>query len=250
MREPVEVATEKGGEVGVHDSGRRSLVLPELRQDLVRCGDVDVGKLGPESLRDRPFVIGVEVREEKADRDGLGARVTDRPHDPVHLAVVERIDLALRADPLPGAEAQIARDQRDRLGGTEPVKVGPVLARDLEHVREALGRHERGSGSTLGQQRVGADRHPVGEDLHVRGIGADPFEHRLHCGKHPARHVVRRRWRLGGVQLGAVEDDGVGERSTDVDPEKHAPSLSNATRQAARRAPPIPGPLRVGTSPA
>ena len=73
LAEPAQVAAEQGGEVGVDRGGRAALVLAEAGQDLVRGGDVDAGQLAPQVLGDAPLVGGVEVGEEQADRDRLGA---------------------------------------------------------------------------------------------------------------------------------------------------------------------------------
>ena len=74
LAEPPEVAAEQRREVGVDDRGRAALVLAELRQHLVRGRDVDAGQLGAQALGDRALVGGLEVGEQQADRDRLGAR--------------------------------------------------------------------------------------------------------------------------------------------------------------------------------
>ena len=106
-----EVAAEERGEVGVDHRGRAALVLAELGQDLVRDRHVDARQLGAEVLGDRALVGGLEVGEQQADRDRLGARLADRLGEPRGLPVAKRLDRAGRADPLGCTELCLGGDE-------------------------------------------------------------------------------------------------------------------------------------------
>ena len=66
--EPAQIAPEEGGEVGVDDRGRATLVLAKLGKHLVRHGDVDARELVAQALGDRTLVGRLQVGEQKADR--------------------------------------------------------------------------------------------------------------------------------------------------------------------------------------
>ena len=182
---------------------------------------MDAGQLAAQALGQRPLVPGVEVGEEQADRDRLAAARAHLLGQPLGLAVGQRLDLALGPDPPGRLEAQLGLDQRRRLGGAEPVELGPLLAADLEQVGEALGRDQRGAGAAFLEQGVGADRHPVGEGLDRGRLGAGPPQHLFDRADHAQRLVLGRRRQLRRVQLLAVEEHGVGEGAADVDAEQH-----------------------------
>ena len=111
-------------------------------------------------------MLGVEVGEEQADRDRLGAALA-RPRRRAAPARPRRAARPRPSGPTRSAASKRSSglDQRRRLRRAEAVEVGPVLAGDLEQVGEALGRDQRRAGAAFLEQRVGADRHPVGEDL-------------------------------------------------------------------------------------
>ncbi len=122
LAEPAQVAAEQGGEVGVDRRGRAALVLAEAGQDLVRGGDVQAGQLAAQVLGDALLVAGVEVGEEQADRDRLGAAVAQRarpggPAPPRRAARPRRRGRCARpprsaARPRPGAPASARRGGR------------------------------------------------------------------------------------------------------------------------------------------
>ena len=190
--EPAQVAAEQRREVGVDRGGRAALVLPEAGQDLVRGGDVDAGKLAPQMLGEPALMRGVEVGEEQADGDRLGAALADRLRQPRRLAVVERLDHALRADPLRRLEAQLA---------ARPA--APAWARRAGRAgggpggRSRAGRRSRAvaisavRAPAFLEQGVGADRHPVGEDLDAPAAAPAARSTVLDRGDHPQRLVLR-----------------------------------------------------------
>ena len=109
LAQPPEVAAEQRREVGVDRRRRAALVLAEARQHLVRGGDVDAGQFAAQALGDRPLVRRVEIGEEQADRDRFGAARADQLRQPLRLARGERLEHALRPDPLVRLEAQLRR---------------------------------------------------------------------------------------------------------------------------------------------
>jgi hypothetical protein len=128
---------------------------------------VDVRELLPQSFGDRPLVRRLQVGEEQADGDRLRPDPPALGGDPLELVVGERLDHAVAPDALGHLDPVALGDQRSRLRRAQPVQVRAVLASDVQQVGEPAGRHERGSGPLFGQQRVGADRHPVRETLDV-----------------------------------------------------------------------------------
>jgi len=229
LAEAAEVAAEQGGEIGVDRGRRAALVLAEARQHLVRGGDVDVGERAAQVRGDRPLVRRVEVGEEQADRDRLGAALADQLGQPLGLALGERLDLPLRADSLRRLEAQLGRDERRRLRPAESVQLGPVLAADLKQVGEARRRDQRRARAAFLKQRVGADRHTVGEGLDLLGADAGASQHLLHRGDHAERLVGGRARQLRRMDGLAVDEHGVGEGPAHVDSEQHR--LSEATER-------------------
>ena len=225
LPEAPQVTVEQRREVRVDHRGRAPLVLAELREHLVRGGDVDVRQLAAQPLRDRTLVGGVAVGEQQADRDRLGARAPGLVDDARELVLGQLLDDAVGPDPLGSAEAHPLGDQRGRLRRAEVVEAGPVLAPDVEEVGEPTGGDERGPRAALGQQRVGAHGHAVREDLDLGRLGAGALERRLDRGEDPPGLVLGRRRRLRRVQRPPVEDHRVGEGPADVDPEEHPAKL-------------------------
>ena len=248
LAEPAEVAAEQGGEVGVDDRRRAALVLAELRQHLVRGGDVDVGQLGAQALGDRALVRGLEVGEEQADRDRLGARARARlAAIRSSSASVERLDHAVGPDPLgrprsrssapPAARASARRGGRGW---------GRFWRRDLEQVGEPARRDQRRPRAALARAARWCRRSSRGRRSRPSpGCGAGALERRL-----DRRRARPRDWSSGVVGALAVcsrlpsKTHRVGEGPADVDPEQHLgrqPLVADVA--AAEGAPdaPLPG---------
>ncbi len=175
------------------------------------------------------LVGGIEMGEEQTDRHRLGAALAQRCRQSLRLALAKWLDDAVRPDPLGGLEAQLRPDQRRRLRRAEAVEIGAVLAGDLEQVGEATGRDQRRAGAAFLQQRVGADGHPVGEDLDRAGLGAGPGQHLAHRRHHSLGLGAGGGRDLGAVDGALVEQDRVGEGAADVDPEQHQTQVSRRT---------------------
>src|SRR5260221_638468 len=135
LGEPPEVTAEQWAQVGVDRRRRAALVLAETRQHLMRGGDVDTGQARAQVLGEAPLVGGVEVGEEEADRDRLGAPLAQQLGQPLRLVLAERRDDSIGADPLVRLEAEGRLDPRRRLRLAQAVQLGPLPAARLQPVR-------------------------------------------------------------------------------------------------------------------
>jgi hypothetical protein len=182
---------------------------------------VRIGQALADRARQALLVGRVEVGKEEADRHGLGPCLRHGVGDPVRLVVGQRDDDAVRSHALAGAHAVVRGHERPRLRRAEPVQGRAVLTADLQHVLEPLGRHQRGSGAALLQERVRSDGHSVDEAAYGGGSGARRLEHFLDRLHDSLRLVTRRGGRLGGEQLGPIEGDRVREGPADVHSQQH-----------------------------
>ena len=136
-------------------------------------------------------------------------------------AEVQRLQLALGAEP--PADAVTALDRHERLGmlGAEPVEVSARLAPQMKEMLEAGVPDVRDAGAATLEERVGGDGRPVRE---ARQPGACPDrtsggEHRLLLPRH-GRH-------LGRTDPSLLDEHRVGERAADVDAEdRHSGRLT------------------------
>ena len=208
--EALEVGAELRRQVGVGDGGGEALVLAELRQHLARERDVDVPERLAHRLADAALVVGVQEGEQQADRHRLDLRLAQRLDRLAHAVLVERLDLAVGPHALADGEAQVARHERLGPALGEVVERGAVLARELDQVAEALGRHERRAGAAALEQRVGGDRHPVREGRDVGGLdGLEAAHHALRLVLGGARH-------LGGQDVPAIQRHQISEGSSNI----------------------------------
>ena len=220
-----------GGEIGVDHGRGAALVLAELRQYLVRRGDVDPGNRLADPRRERRLVAWVEIREQEAYRDRLRAgRPGRRSTAPSIRWVLEWLDHAPRPGPLGDPDPQIRRCERLGRRRAEVIQARACLAGDLEQIGEAFGRDQRGARAPLLEQRVGPHRHPVRERARCRPRPRRALEHRLDRGDHPARSRSRRRRRLGGVE----PVPSWSTASVNVPPTSTPSSISPGVRARAR----------------
>jgi hypothetical protein len=101
-------------------------------------------------------MLGMQEREEEANRDGLdalGAERFDQGGDFFHLQGDQ--DLAVVVHALRDFQAAVGRNQRWRPVGEEVVDVGAHLAPDGEDIPEAAGGDQCGAGSFALQKGVG-----------------------------------------------------------------------------------------------
>src|SRR5262249_31181197 len=108
--------------------------------------------------------------------------------------------------------------ERGGLFPREVIEAGHPQATDLPHVAKALGGEQPGPGALQLEDGVRADRGSVQDLGGVGAAGPPPAKHLPHGIDDGARVVVDAGGDLLGVNpaLG-VEEDDVGERTTDVD---------------------------------
>ena len=177
----------------------------------------DLVTLVLQARRELALVHRVQVRVQQADRDrfGLGADL-GHPGRQCHQ------DLAARSDPLAHLVAMCSTHQRVRAISGRVVQRRPVLAGDLEHVGEPLGRDQGDDRAAAFEQGVGRDRGPVGEHRRMHHI--EPGE----SGADRAARIVAGRQDLRDATVGR---DQVGERAPGVAANAHRRSVPKwATR--------------------
>ena len=79
--QPLHVAADERREHGVRDGRREALVLEDLRQHVARGGDAHARQLLLEDLAHALLVLGVGVRVDEADGDGLDAALAQDRRD-------------------------------------------------------------------------------------------------------------------------------------------------------------------------
>ena len=191
---------------------------------------MNLGQRLAQPLGDAPLVGRFQIGEQQADRDRGDSGIADSRRQGVELGVVEGLDHTVGPDPLGDLELVLGGNQWDGLWRAEAVELGTVLAADAQQVAEAASRHQCGACTALLQQRVGPHRHAVGEALDLVWLSVRAPQGRVDGSHHAARLVLRRGRDLGGVEALAVEDDGVGEGASYVNPEQHAPTLPEVRR--------------------
>ena len=220
----------RGADVGVHHGGARALELLDLRQHLVRKGEVRARQPGPQRLAHRALVGRVPIRVEETHRDGLDSFLRRDPIDDRRdVPVVERGQHhPVPVDPLPDLEAQVTLHQRRGLLPAEVVGERDADAAKLQHVAEPVRGDERGARAPPFQNRVRGDGggvHDLAHPARRRSLGTWPDSAGEIRGDSPGngpRVVVR-----GGRHLQPVEapvfarEDEVRERPPDVDPDPH-----------------------------
>ncbi len=189
---------------------------------------MEVGVGGADRFGELPFVRGIQIAEQEADRDRVAVELADPGDDALTLLLAQGGDDALWPDPLANADPQLRRGERRRPVGAEPVEVNAALPRDLEQVREALGGEQRRCGAAPLEQRVGADRHPVTEGLDIPRPAARAVEHQFDRLEHSSGLIVRGGRRLCRPAAAGAEQDGVGEGPAYIDSESHRLIRSHA----------------------
>ena len=206
-----EVARDDRPEVGVDRGRRRPLVLAELGRDLVRGDDARVRQPPPQLVGDRPLVRRVAEREEEADRDRLRVQ---RPA----ASEVERLDDAVRPDPLAHPDAALERHERRRVRRAEPVQVRRSWRRRWSSARSPPWRRTpcaRPSARAARSSHGRAVREAL--DRASRRPPARPRATDSSC--RAGRHLRR-------PQPSAGDEHSVRERPADVDAEdRHTPTL-------------------------
>jgi len=224
--EPGDVPRNLRPDVRVQADGREALELAVERQHLVRDRKERLRELLEHDLLDPPFVLGLEVRVEQADGDGLDSRVPQLAHALAHFVLVERDeDVAVRdGHALVDGQPVAALDERPRLPGQlllEREVVRLLVPPDVEDVAEAVRRQHPDLCTRVGEDDVRRHGCPVQEVVHLgerdaglRAEAADAFDH-------AAGRVIRRRRNLVDRDPAGllVDEDQVGEGAADVDPD-------------------------------
>ncbi len=208
-------------QVGVGDGGGEPLVLPELRENLVRSHHGDPRQAAPQRIGDLALVLGMEKGEQQAHGHGLKT-VNSREGggDLPRSLGVQRHDHTGGTGTLHDGVTELARHQRRRVMAGEIVEGRSVLPADLDDVGESPRGHQSGPRTPPLQQRVGGDRGAVSEPLDRPRLGGQTCP--ADGTEHPHGWVGGHRRHLRGNQPAAVIDsDQVGEGPTHIDPEPH-----------------------------
>ena len=228
MLELLQVAADGRPDVRVEGGRARSLVLSEDGEDL--RGEARVDPCIPKGLPDRPLVGRVEEGEQQAHGSGFRVEGSHRLHDAADLSGREvSDDLPGGTDPLGDLDHQVARHEGRRTVRRQVVELRPVLSSDLEDVAEALGHDQRGLRSPSLEHGVRGHGRSVHEPRDRRQADA----RRRHPLEHALRLVAGRRRDFRSAKPALPEDDDVGERPSDIDPDLVTPHTSR--RSLAQR---------------
>ena len=205
--------------IGVDRRRRGALVFLDLGQHLEGDAQGNVRRLALHGLLDHQFVRRIGERVDQADRDRLDVLGEQRVDDALGIGGIERaFDIALVVDALVHDLAQIALDQRQRLGPGQVVEPRHPQGADLQHVAEALGGDQADARALALEDRVRRDGGAVADFLdrgaRQSGLGKQLGE----AVDDGARIVVdARRHLLGMDRAVRAEDDDVGEGAADID---------------------------------
>ncbi len=120
---------------------------------------------------------------EKADRDRLRPGFPQPGGECAGIGLLERLEhLPARRHALGDLEAEPPGDERRRLRPEVVVEMRHPHPAKLEHVAEALGRHERGPGAAPLQDGVRRHGRPVGDALDRSAVGTRQLADRVDHG--------------------------------------------------------------------
>ena len=215
----VEVALGHRLHVGREHGRVAAFVLAPLAGDLVR-GDHAHLRPQPAHLGQHGLLVrGVGVGVQEADRHRLDACGAEVIQDAGQGGKIQWLELVAAIVHAAGQlAAQMARHEGRRLHVIEVEEIGPVAARDLEHVAKATGGDEPGMCTLALGQRIDDHRGAVRHEGDLGECEAALVEH----VEHAAFEIGRRGVGLGGAHhltAGdriAAEADQVGERAADV----------------------------------
>ena len=198
-----------------------------------------------QQLAEQALVAGVGIGMKQANRNGLRRGARKILDEAARVVAVQRSQRTVWAHALRRAEAQLSCNQGCGRRRREPVEVRAALPAELDHVGEALARHERRPRRATLEQGVGRDRHAVGEALDLQRSRAAAVEHEPDGLDDAGGLVVGRRGHLGRVDgCVAVDEDCIGEGAADIDPEEHVGSLRDG-RPAVGAISGVPAPARA-----
>ena len=187
--------------IGVDDRGRGALVFLDLGQhDLERDAQRQARRLARDRLLQHRLVHRIGERVDQAHRDRLDLLGQQRVDGAFGVGGVERtLDAATVVDALVDHLAQIALDQRRRLGPGEVVELRHPQGADLQHVAEALGGDQPDARALVLQDGVGGDRGAVANLLDRGAAQAGLGENLAQAVDDRLRVVVDARRDLLGV---------------------------------------------------
>ena len=167
LLQAVDVRRDLRPDVRVHARGQRPLVLAELGQH-VRGERHREPRIQPlDDLPDLLLVRRVDVRVDEPHGQRLDSRLDQVADDPLDLRLVD-LDhgLAARPHPLDRLARVGERGRRVRLDHDDPARerARRLRAREVEDLREALGRDQPDAGALRLEHRVRRDRRAV-EDV-------------------------------------------------------------------------------------
>ena len=236
--EAIQILLHLGPDVGVDDRGGGSIELWRGGMDQVRKGNhLDLGVLLRDDLADALLVRRIHEREKQHDRDRGHACRLEAPHLNAHLVIVERGQhAALVIEAFFQRQAVAARDELRRRRSARVPDVLSVSAAELDLVATALRDQQAGlrpgqldhgvvGGRGAVDDQVGLAEKLLYRLIALRGELLDPVHH--------ADRLIGRRGRVLPEREPAVglDDQEVGERSSDVDPDPVAHPL--ASRQCS-----------------
>ncbi len=214
--EPPDIGRDLRADIGVGGDRRGALVFVPFARQLGGAGDVDARQQRAQRRGGLFLVrrVGVGVHEE--DRDRFDAERFDLAGERRQRGGVERRDdLALAADALGHLEPQRARDQRLVAAIVQVERVGPVAARDFEHVAKARRRDEGRLGALALDQRIDDERGAVVDEtrlvrreLHLVEAVEDAFDE---------ISVGRRALGVGDAVVLVVVRNEISEGTADID---------------------------------
>ena len=172
------------------------------------------------------LVFGVQKRKQQANRHRLHPTRLQLRQQRRHLLRIEGLQhLPVRRHALVDFEAQFGRDERDGRIGEEIIKLGPVLAPNLQDIAETARGHKGGDGSLAFEQGVGRHGRTM-DDVCCAGVFGARIGSARTGGKNlrqPIQHglcrVVGGGEQFEGAQFAAdrVIDDKIGEGAADVE---------------------------------
>lgn len=199
---------------GVEHGRRSPLVFARLGIDLVRQRDVGNDALEP--LAEHLLVHRIGIGMQQRDRDTLHAGPLQPGHQTLDLRVIQRLQHpALVIEALSKPEASFRRHQRQRFWrDVETIEIAAAIARDLQHVGKAFGRHQCHFRQPSFDDGVGHARGAVDEALDLALAQADRLDrlqHRLNRSLRSRRHL-----RDPCLRGGVSDRDDVGEGAADI----------------------------------
>ncbi len=221
--EPAQVVAQQRRQSRVERGRGGALELAKRADEIAGQRKLRVRQQLGDQLAEQSLVLGMRVGMQQRDGDGLGLGCGNLAHERARSVGVELAQRPVGCHALGRCEAQLGGHERGGRRVAQAIQVRARLARELEHVGEAVGGDQRGACGMPLQQRVGGDGHAVREAAHIRRLRACALEHQRDGVEHGRGLLSGRGGDLRGVD-GAIapNEHRVGEGAADIDPEEHA----------------------------